>query len=181
MKKKLFAIGLIVAVLALLSVGTLAYYAVQRQATIAVTTGNVKIALHETRADGSDFPAEGVTVLPGDVVDKVVTMENVGSHPLYLRVKLEKTIDDEMLTVENCIQMDINTEAWTYHKGYYYYNEKLEPGMVTEPLYSTVSFSATEMDNRYLGKQFNVKVAAWAVQSENNSDSPFTAAGWEEE
>ena len=181
MKKRLLDIALIAAVLSLLGMGTWAYYTVQRQATAAVTTGNIRIAIHEKTADGSDFPAEGVTVLPGDVVDKVVTMENVGSHPLYLRVKLEKTVNDETLTVENCLRMDINTDSWTYHKGYYYYNDALEPGMVTEPLYSTVSFSATEMDNRYLGKQFNVKVAAWAVQSENNSESPFTADGWEEE
>lgn len=181
MKKRLLIVAVIAIMVSLLGVSTWAYYVVQRQATAAVTTGNVKIAIHEKKADGSDFPAEGVEVLPGDQVDKIVTMENVGRHPLYLRVKLEKTVNDETLTVDNCIRMDINTEAWTYHKGYYYYNEALEPGMTTEPLYSTVSFSAEEMDNRYLGKQFNVKVAAWAVQSEHNSASPFTASGWEEE
>ena len=98
MKKKLLIIFGVVAILAILSVGTYAYFSSEQDAHNVISTGNVKLEIHEKTASGEDFPKEGIIVMPGDTVSKIVTVENTGDHPLYLRVKLTEGVSDEALT-----------------------------------------------------------------------------------
>ena len=79
------------------------------------------------------------------------------------------------------ITLSLNLEDWTLGgDGYYYYNQPLMPGQVTEPLFYSVSFSPS-MDNIYQGSTVRLKVKAYGVQSENNGESAFSALGWPEE
>lgn len=178
MKKKLTIIAIIVALLAILSIGTYAYFSTEQNAHNVITAGNVNLEIHEKTASGEDFPKEGIVVMPGDTVSKIVTVENTGDHPLYLRVKLTEGVSDEALTTDDCLSIDINRSCWLEKDGYYYYYRALGAGETTEQLFSEVYFDLYSIDNKYLGKQFTLNVAASAVQSENNGTDVLSAVGW---
>lgn len=181
MKKKLVITSLIIAVLAVISMGTYAYFSAEQDAQNVITAGNVDIKIHEKTASGEDYPAEGVIVMPGDTISKVVTVENTGDHPVYLRVKLTEGISDEELATDGCLEIDINRSCWLEKDGYYYYYRALNAGETTEQLLSEVHFDLFNINNKYLGKHFTLNVAASAVQSENNGADVLSAAGWPEE
>ena len=89
---------------------TLAYYTAAGTATNVVTSGDIRLPIHEKTADGSDFPAEGVYVIPGDIVSKQVSVENVCGHPFYLRIKLVSGATSQALTPDDCLRRDIDTQ-----------------------------------------------------------------------
>ena len=181
MKKKLSIIFGIIAILAVISVGTLAYFTSEQNAENVISAGNIKLEIHEKTASGEDFPEEGIIVMPGDTVSKIVTVENTGDHPLYLRVKLTEGVSDEALTEDDCLDININRSCWLEKDGYYYYYRALQSGETTEQLFSEVYFDLYNIDNKYLGKYFTLNVAASAVQSENNGSDVLNAIGWPEE
>jgi predicted ribosomally synthesized peptide with SipW-like signal peptide len=181
MKRKLAIIFGVIAVLAILSFGTYAYFTADQTAENVITTGNVKLEIHEKTATGEDFPKEGISVMPGDTVSKIVTVENTGDHPLYLRIKLTEGVSDEALTTDDCLDIDINRTNWIEKDGYYYYYRPLQSGETTEQLFSEVYFDINAVDNKYLGKYFTLNVSASAVQSENNGADVLSAVGWPEE
>jgi len=81
MKKKILAMCLCVAMLAIAIVGgTLAYFTDTDTETNVFTTGNVAIDLIEV------FDAENAKLLPGIDIQKEVTIENTGSESAYVRV-----------------------------------------------------------------------------------------------
>ena len=86
---------------------TLAYYTTIGKATNVVTSGSISLQIHEKTADGSNFPTEGVYVIPGDIVSKQVSIENVCDHPFYLRVKMVYGIDSQELSSEDCFKLNI--------------------------------------------------------------------------
>ena len=178
MKRRLCSIAAIIMLLALLAGGTLSYVGTETRVTNVITTGGVDIKIYEKTDTGDDFPKEGVTVLAGDVISKIVTVENSGTTDAYLRIKLTKRVNDESLSAEDCLSMDINTDCWTYADGYYYYNTALAAGEVTEPLFTKVYVDGMQVDNSYLGKVLSLDVTAYAVQSGHNGDSVWDAAGW---
>lgn len=181
MKKKLSIVFGIIAILAVISVGTLAYFTSEQNAENVISAGNIKLEIHEKTASGEDFPKEGIIVMPGDTVSKIVTVENTGDHPLYLRVKLTEGVSDEALTTDDCLDININRSCWLEKDGYYYYYRALQSGETTEQLFSEVYFDLYNIDNKYLGKHFTLNVAASAVQSENNGSDVLNAIGWPEE
>lgn len=181
MKKKLSIVFGIIAILAIISVGTLAYFTSEQNAENVISAGNIKLEIHEKTASGEDFPKEGIIVMPGDTVSKIVTVENTGDHPLYLRVKLTEGVSDEALTTDDCLDININRSCWLEKDGYYYYYRALQSGETTEQLFSEVYFDLYNIDNKYLGKHFTLNVAASAVQSENNRSDVLNAIGWPEE
>lgn len=118
MKKKIMAIGLTVAVLAIAIVGmTLAYFTDEEPATNTFTIGNVEIGLNEQQRndDGTalvDFEQNKPLIpivgsaqgdkddfgLPtaANYVDKVVTIENTGDNAAYIRAyfAIPSVLDD---------------------------------------------------------------------------------------
>ena len=135
---------------------------------------------------GSEYTATDLfgnfkNVMPGDTVSKIVTVENTGDHPLYLRVKLTEGVSDEALTADDCLSININRSCWLEKDGYYYYYRALQSGETTEQLFSEVYFDIYNVDNKYIGKYFTLNVSASAVQSENNGADVLEAIGWPEE
>lgn len=81
MKKKILAMCLCVAMLAIAIVGgTLAYFTDTDAETNVFTTGNVAIDLIEK------FDAENAKLMPGIDIQKEVTVQNTGSESAYVRV-----------------------------------------------------------------------------------------------
>ena len=183
-KIKLAVIALIAIVLTFFGQGTYAYYTVVGKATNVVTSGNIDLIIHEKTELGTEFPKEGVYVMPGDIVSKQVSIENDCEHPFYLRVKLVYGVDSKTLPAEDCFKLSISDEYWELHDGWYYYKGIVNPGETTPNVFSHVEIVGTQVDNSYLGKTLELTVKAQAVQSENNpisEDKTYTASGWPKE
>lgn len=180
-KIRFTAIALVAIVITLFSQGTLAFYQTIGKATNVVTTGDIDLKIHELTDAGTEFPKEGVYVMPGDIVGKKVSVENVGGHPFYLRVKLVSSSSTEGLAYEDCLKLNINEENWTLKDGWYYYNGVVEPGTTTPNLFTHVEIVGEKVDKSYIGHALSLTVAAHAVQSENNpiqNGDVSSAQGW---
>ena len=178
-RARLLLIALAAILLTVLTQPTLAYYTTIGKATNVVTSGDIRLMIHEKTADGSDFPSEGVYIIPGDIVSKQVSVENVCAHPFYLRVKLVSGSTNETLSAEDCLKMDINTNDWTCQDGFYYFNRILEPGETTPALFTQVEIVGSKVDQTHIGSTLSLTVNAYAVQSENNpAEYPWDASGW---
>ena len=183
-KLKTATIALIAVILTFFSQGTLAYYSTVGKATNVVTSGNIQFIIHEKTDAGTDFPKEGVYIVPGDIVSKRVSIESDCEHPFYLRVKIVYGVDSKELSAEDCFKLNINEEFWEQHDGWYYYKGIVNPGETTPNVFSHVEIVGSKVDNRYIGKTLQLTVVAQAVQSENNpidGDDTFTASGWPKE
>lgn len=182
LKSRLAVVSLVAIVLTLLTQGTLAYYTTIGNATNVITSGDLEMTIREMTDQGTEFPTEGVYIIPGDVVSKVVTVENSGGHPFYLRVKLVYGVDSQELPSEDCFKLNINTEHWMLKDGWYYYTGILYPGEETPEVFSHVEIVGSRVDNSYIGKTLSITVKAQAVQSENNppavAEDISSVAGW---
>ena len=180
MKKRILTLSLLAVCLSLIIGGTLAYYTSSEIARNVITSGNIKIELIETDAEGKPF--EDVSgVMPGAEVDKIVTVKNTADNACWVRISVEKEI---LLSKEksgtpdlSLLKIDFNTVDWTEKDGYFYYNERLNPGETTKPLFTTVSFDIA-MDNLYMNSTAAVSVYAQAVQHANNGSKVLEANGW---
>ena len=178
-KCRLLLVALAAILVTALTQPSLAYYTTVGKATNVVTSGDIQLQINEKTADGSDFPKEGVYVIPGDIVSKQVSVGNICSHPFYLRVKLVSGSDSSDLLPEDCLKLDIDTQNWTYDGGYYYYNRVLQPGETTAPLFTQVEIVGSKVGKENIGSTLSITVNAYAVQSENNpAEYPWDAAGW---
>ncbi len=184
MKRKLLFLASAVICLSIAATGTLAYFTGEYRQTNVITTGSVDIALQEWGDEEETKPfVDPSGVMPGTDVTKIPEVVNTGSSAAWIRVKVEKKIltggkeEAPADVVEKLIGLDIDTKAWTYQDGYYYYNSELEPKASTAPVFTKVSISK-DMDNAFKNAQIKVDVAAEAVQVANNGESAVTAAGW---
>lgn len=178
-KARLLMIALAAILATMLTQPTLAYYTTIGKATNVVTSGEIQLKIHEKTGDGSDFPTEGVYIIPGDIVSKQVSVENVCGHPFYLRVKLVSGSDNQGLSAEDCLKLNIDTVNWTYLDGFYYFNRILQPGETTPALFTQVEIVGSKVDQSHIGSTLSLTVNAYAVQSENNpAKYPWDAAGW---
>ena len=181
-KLKILFTTVIIIVLTILSQGTLAFYSTVGTATNVVTSGNIRFIILERRDDGSDFPKEGVTVIPGDTVSKKVSIKRECEHPFYLRIKLIYGINGSNESMSgDFFELDIDTENWVEKDGWLYYKDVVQPETTTTEAFTKVHIVGEKVDNKYIGKALTLKVSAQAVQSENNpANQPWEAAGWPE-
>ena len=170
MKKKWTIAAVLVLAVALLAVGTWAYFSAVGRADNVITMGSVKLALHDE--DGTGKPFTTVSAMPGSVVDKVVYVENVGSGAFYTRVKITPEVvaaNGELvpLTDRSLLTLDLNDTDWIPGTdGYYYYNGTLSPKAATSKLFNHVTFSK-DMGNEYQNTTVHIYVTAEAVQTAN--------------
>ena len=183
-KIRIFVVAFVAILMSFISTTTLAYYSTIGKATNVVTSGDIKLKIHEMTDQGTEFPKEGVYIVPGDIVSKKVTIENICEHPFYLRVKMVYGIDSKELSIDDCFKLNINTENWELHDGWYYYKDIVNPGKTTAEVFSHVEIIGSKVDNSYIGKTLSLTVNAQAVQSENNpitDGNVYTAFGWPKE
>lgn len=183
-KIKITVVALIAVLLTLMSPITLAYYTNVGTATNVVTSGNIQFIIQEKTDQGTDFPKEGVYIVPGDVVSKQVYIESDCEHPFYLRLKIVYGVDSQELSSEDCFKLNINGEHWELHDGWYYYKGIVEPGESTPNVFSHVEIVGSKVDSNYIGKTLSLTVRAQAVQSENNplaDEHTYSASGWPKE
>lgn len=186
MKKwKIIALSTVLACLAIVASGTLAYFTASETAHNVITSGGVDIQLHEFSDRGHDelIPWQDVDgVMPGAEISKIVTVENTGASDAWVRVKVDKTIILARGDKGNpkVMELDIKDAFWTEQDGYYYYNDPLAPGETTPPLFTIVTFDP-KMGNEYQGSTAHIDVKADAVQVANNGETVLDALGWPKE
>lgn len=106
-KKKIFAISLIVCAIAILSMGTLAWFTAQDGITNNFMVGNTLVDPNEVfgldawetvdgveigRGTSSETGKTYMEILPGDKFNKVPVLENTGIHPQFVRATV--TVSD---------------------------------------------------------------------------------------
>ena len=185
MKKKIFVCAFIAICLSFVAYGTTAYFTYEDKATNVITMGNVKIELQElTIPDSGGDPIpfkDPMDVLPGTDVSKIVQVKNIGVQPAWIRISVLKSIllaEDVLDNADvSLVSYDLNSQYWIEKEGFYYYKEPVNPGKVTEPLFTEVSFS-TAMGNMYQESKAILQIAAQATQVIHNGDNVIEAAGW---
>lgn len=185
MKKKILVCAMIVICLSVVAYSTLAYFTHEDTATNVITAGNIEIDLLEWAIDeesGERIPYDDVyDVMPGTDVSKIVEVKNTGDNAAWIRISVSKALllaDGVDIEADlSLVTYDLNTDKWTEKDGYYYYNEALEAGETTEPLFTEVHFAA-EMTNEYQNSIAIINVDAQATQVANNGTSALDAAGW---
>lgn len=186
MKRKVMLLITALSLAGLVAAGaTLAYFTSSDTATNVVTTGNVKIEIHETTNENPEdyvyVPDKGIVYtkpyVPGSVISKIPIIKNTGSNSAYVRARIV-FLDDNNNEVSfgdhQKPEIDIQN-AWLSTDGiYYYYSSVLAPGEETSPLFTAVSIP-TSWGNDMADFKFNVVVKAEAVQSDNTGDDVMAA------
>ena len=149
--------------------------------------GNVALILNDDTINPETeelepFPVEGFDlIMPGDVIDKIVSVTNDGANPIWVRIRLDRSIllAGEAADVDfNVLGLDLNDEDWTEGvDGWFYYNEVLAPGETTENLFTQVTFP-TSLGNEFMNAEVEIDVLAQGVQSQNNGLTVQEATGW---
>lgn len=180
MKKKLVGAVLLLALLAGAVYSTLALFSDSQAKKGIITTGQVKIALIEEDAKGAPYVQGNEVLAPGDKINRVVTVQNVGNKAAWVRVKIAKTFVVPRTDIEpaelRLIEVDYQTK-WVEKDGYYYYQEKLVPGAETEPFFKEVKLNLLA-DNRFSNQKINIDVTAAGIQADNNGATITDATGW---
>ena len=196
MKKKLLTIALVVALIAIMVSGTLAYFTAEDEATNTFTIGSVEIEVVE------DFeePKNMIPVVTPDesdpnYIDKDARVKNTGKNDAYVQmyVAIPKAMDD----VKAFIVVDADSEDWTvrapagtaefadgtYNVYMYRYKVKLAPDTETSDVI-TAAYMAPELDYQngkfvmngtviedYIpGEKIEIYVAAQAIQADGFED-----------
>lgn len=185
--KRIIAVLAITSILAVMVFQTLAFFTAEDTALNRVTMGNVALILNDDTINPETeelepFPVEGFDlVMPGDVVDKIVSVTNDGDNPIWVRIKLDRSIilAGEAADVDfNVLGLDLNDEDWTEGEdGWFYYNEILAPDETTENLFTQVTFP-TSLGNAFMNAEVEIDVLAQGVQSQNNGLTVQEATGW---
>jgi len=187
-KQRIFLAAILVCCLALAGTGTYAYFTAQETAYNVITTGELVMDLVEMH-DGEPWPEGGVSgVMPGDAIDKRVTIQNLGGVEFYTRARIFGEVilengETEELTLDQ-VEIDLNDTEWIENEdGFYYYYRSLLPrgadGVIdeTEPLFTTVTLKR-DLGDAYQNARIELTVDAEAVQTKNNGTGPLDAAGW---
>ena len=180
MKRKLLILSVLAICIATLTTGTLAFFTHEAKAHNVITTGGVQIAVQEWADKEKQTPFENLDgIMPSMSATKIAEIKNTGASAAWVRVKVEKNIQLQGNGAPDAdlVELDLNTDDWKVQDGYYYYNKPLQPGEVTEPIFTAVTFDAS-MGNEYQHATVSVDVSAQAVQTANNGDAAMAAQGW---
>lgn len=185
--KRIIAVLAITSILAVMVFQTLAFFTAEDTALNRVTMGNVALILNDDTINPETeelepFPVEGFDlIMPGDVIDKIVSVTNDGDNPIWVRIRLDRSIllAGEAADVDfNVLGLNLNDEDWTEGvDGWFYYNEVLAPGETTENLFTQVTFPTT-LGNAFMNAEVEIDVLAQGVQSQNNGLTVQEATGW---
>lgn len=186
MKKKIFLLATITICTALFAMGTLAYTPTDGQAHNVITTGNVQIAIKESRVTTSGaleaYPSTAIPAMPATSASKIAQVENTGKADAYVRAKYDVTVKSSTGAALQWDSKAIDTtgrdQKWEKNSdGWYYYTDVVKAGDITEPLFEEVVFNGLNMGNEYQGCSVDVNVKAQAVQAKNND----SRLGWPSE
>lgn len=150
-----------------------------------VAYGNVELEVIENTLSGGvevPFTQDTPVYISADEYSRIVRVKNTGKHPVYVRVALSLTAADssgrETVLPADFFSFDINTNNWKESDGWYYYESAdLTENEETKTLMTKIMFNHTKL-SVVAGGQLTLHIRAEAVQSENNGNNVWQAAGW---
>lgn len=180
--------------LSIFSAQTLAYFTDEATSDQnQIVSGNLDTEIVQMQGVGSTESSltEPIRILPATSVSKTLTVKNTGSLSVYIRIKLEKTINKsenemperwrDLITCNIMLDDEGTADAvegpWVYRDGYYYYTSAVAAGAATEPLFDIVSFSPN-MGNEFASSEIRLSLVCQATQANTNASSALTATGW---
>ena len=172
-KRKILALALTVAMIAILAVGgSLAYFTDKEEATNTFTVGNVNITLTEPNWEG-EGKEDAPEVYPGEALAKDPIVTNVGSNPCFVRVQVtgldclnEVGAGDIVYRTDGVIGK--LGDGWVDGgDGYFYYATVMEKNAVTDALFDHIVIPA-DLENltENAAESYDVDVKAEAVQAQ---------------
>lgn len=188
MKKRVFAIAVIVICLSILASTSLAYYTTKGTARNTITSGGIAVEVVEKQlVDGvlKDYPNgpnDSIPVMPTSEVSKIVSVKCTEKEA-WVRMTYTVTVLDaeepiSAAELKKAVIIETDDENWIQKGDWWYYKTSLKTGETTKPLFNTVSFSGPDMDDRFQGTKVKVNVIAQAVQKANNGTTVEEAQGW---
>lgn len=120
MKKKILTVALVVALLAVIASGSLAYFTAQDQVTNTFTVGAVKIEIYENDTETTEDVRELGVLMPvvaadpsadDNYIDKVVDVKNTGVSDAYIRTHIGMPT-----ALVDFLRLDVALDGtdWTY-------------------------------------------------------------------
>ncbi len=141
MKKKILSIALVVAMIAVVAAGSLAYFTDNDSAENVFTVGNVSIDLTEPNWDESGS-IDAETVYAGEPLAKDPTVTNDGNNPCFVRIKVEgldQFGDKGAITYRTDYVAGKLGDNWVDGEdGYFYYTKVLAVGETTDALFDQI-------------------------------------------
>ncbi len=187
MKKRLAAGGVALSLLAILGIGTAAYFVTDGRAENKITMGTVDLTLTET-VNGvvvGESTSQLDGILPSQTVDQVAEIKNTGNQDYWLRVRADVSVTaaDQAADLDNrVISFNWDKEKWVEQDGWYYYPTAVAVNETVTP-FTEVTFAA-KAGNEYQGCTIDIDVEAQAVQVKNNEipagGSVLDVQGWPE-
>jgi len=124
-KKKVFVAALAISLVAIISMGTLAWFNASDELTnkfmIADSDGDgtpdFKVDVFETNPDTGDKDQDGITydaIAPGDILDKDPTVYNLGDYDQWIRVSV--TFDEWNTINDACVNQGITNDLRTWFR-----------------------------------------------------------------
>ena len=192
MKKKVLSLALVVALIAIVVSGSLAYFTADDKVTNSFTIGSVKVEVVEDFEEPENMvPVVTVSESDPNYINKDARAKNTGNNAAYVQmyVAIPKAMDD----VGAFVVVDTDNGDWsartlagtatfgtdTYNVYVYRYMEKLEAGAESSDVI-TAAYLAPELDYRdgkfvmngvtiedYIpGTSIDIYVAAQAIQAD---------------
>lgn len=173
MKKKIVSLALVMALVAIVAGGTLAYFTDDDEATNTFTVGNVAIDLTEPNWDASGSE-DAPEVYPGEALAKDPTVTNTGANPCFVRISVEglDCLDNAgMITYRTDYVAGALGTNWVLHTdGYYYHTAVLAAGETTDALFDQIVIP-TGLTNGDGNTEYDIDVYAEAVQAQGAKPS----------
>ena len=161
--KKIYFIALSVLICTFVVCGMLAaadWYREDRT-TNTISVGNLS-------AEIVDIYEQDTVVMPGDAVDKVVSVRNDGDSDEIVRVRITGVWTDSGELIEHRhLACEINDDDWLFDEGtgFYYYTSVLSPGEVSNPLLRSFSIDGPNVNNYFSMRPGTITIAMEAVQA----------------
>lgn len=200
-KKRKGKIFIFLSILIFSAIGITIAYAANNAintATNVVTIGNVKIALHnqddeEVNLYSKDPNFNHRNIMPGEQIEKFVSVENVGDYPAYIRMKVKREWlhnDNKPQFKAEAIEPSVE-DGWSIGTAedsdyvYYYYQTIVTPSAIIPFMKSfCVSPGAIVQDNidKNPNAEGKITVVAEAVQSDcyTPTTNGNTIINWEQ-
>lgn len=179
MKKQIIICSSIAAAAVMATGSTLAYFTAQDTAQNVISTGSIDIAVKEYQNIGNEtvpYTDPEFPIMPGDIVSKIVKVENTGSGSAYIRAKINVSFDSdtgEEALPTDCIKLNLGSDWTLGNDGYYYYNKIVDSGEMTEFLFDSVEMDK-DAGNEYQNQTLKISIDAEGIQSKNNDrENPF--------
>lgn len=205
MKKKILTVALVVALLAIMVSGSLAYFTAQDQVTNTFTVGSVKIEIYENDTATNETVRNLGVLMPvvaadpstdESYIDKVVDVKNTGASEAYIRthigmptalvdfLRLDVVLEDTDWTYIGATTAEVDGVAYTVYT--YDHTAAVPAGQFTDELLQGVYLrSEVDLEENADGDmvfilrdlQTGEKTATSAfVAHELNQDGTYTSA-----